>query len=125
MMSFGGHIRKLREGAGLSRAELARKAAVPASTLRNWEGGRGFPGLPVLLRLAAALGVTVERIAEGVDDLAEDEPADSGRDRAGRDGQPREELPVLADAFDHGMSVTAGGLQVPSRRRLSRHTSLL
>jgi len=60
--------------AGRSRAALARKAAVPAGTLRNWEAGRGFPGLPALLRLAAALGVTVEQIAEGVEDPAEEEP---------------------------------------------------
>jgi transcriptional regulator with XRE-family HTH domain len=53
----GEHLRGLREAAGLSRAELARKASVPASTLRNWEGDRGMPGLPAALRLAAALGV--------------------------------------------------------------------
>jgi putative transcriptional regulator len=73
-MSFGQHLRAMREDAGLSRAELARRAAVAASTLRNWEGGRGFPGLPALLRLAGALGVPVERFAEGVEDPAEDEP---------------------------------------------------
>jgi hypothetical protein len=33
-----------------------------------------MPDLPVLLRLAEALGVPVERFAEGVTDLAEDEP---------------------------------------------------
>jgi transcriptional regulator with XRE-family HTH domain len=71
-MSFGDHIRALREAAGLSRANLARKAGVPASTLRNWEGGRGFPGLPACRRLAEAVGVPVERLAEGVDDPAEE-----------------------------------------------------
>ena len=70
-MSFGRHLRALREGAGLSRSELAREAGVPVSTLRNWEGDRGFPGLPALLRLAGALGVPVERFAEGVEDPAE------------------------------------------------------
>jgi transcriptional regulator with XRE-family HTH domain len=65
----------LRERAGLSRAELARRAGVPVSTLRGWEGDRGFPGLPAALRLAAALGVPVERFAAGVEDPAEDEPA--------------------------------------------------
>jgi transcriptional regulator with XRE-family HTH domain len=74
-MSFGQHLRALREGAGLSRAELARRAGVPAGTLRNWEGDKGFPGLPVLVRLAAALGVPVEKLAEGVVDPVEDEPA--------------------------------------------------
>ena len=67
-MSFGGHLRALRGKAGLSRAGLARRAGVPVSTLRNWEGGRGMPGLPALVRLAGALGVPVERFAEGVED---------------------------------------------------------
>jgi transcriptional regulator with XRE-family HTH domain len=51
-MSFGQHLRGLREGTGLSRAELARRAGVPASTLRNWEGDRGMPSIPAGLRLA-------------------------------------------------------------------------
>ena len=63
----------MRERAGLSRAELARRAGVPVSTLRNWENGRGFPGVPALLRLAEALGVPAERLAEGADDPAENE----------------------------------------------------
>jgi transcriptional regulator with XRE-family HTH domain len=67
-MSFGQHLRSLREAAGLSRAELARRAGVPASILRNREGDRGMPGVPALLRLAEALGVPVERLAEGVED---------------------------------------------------------
>jgi hypothetical protein len=51
------------EGAGLSRAGLARRAGVPASTLRNWEGDRGFPGPPAAL--AEALEVPMERLARG------------------------------------------------------------
>ena len=43
-MSYGGHLRTLRGEAGLSRAELARRARVPVGTLRNWENDRGFPG---------------------------------------------------------------------------------
>ena len=46
----------LREEAALSRAELARRVGVPASTLRNWEQDPGLPGLAVSLRLAVALG---------------------------------------------------------------------
>jgi transcriptional regulator with XRE-family HTH domain len=72
-MSFGRHLRALRQEAGLSRAELARRADVPAGTLRNWENDRGFPKLPALLRLAGALGVAVERLADGVEDPAEEE----------------------------------------------------
>jgi transcriptional regulator with XRE-family HTH domain len=57
------------------RAALARRAGVPAGTLRHWEAGRGMPGLPALLRLAGALGVPVERFAEGVEEPEADEPA--------------------------------------------------
>jgi putative transcriptional regulator len=71
-MSFGQHMRALREEAGLSRAERARRAGVPVSTLRNWENDRGFPSLATGLRLAGALGVPVERLAEGVQDPAKD-----------------------------------------------------
>jgi transcriptional regulator with XRE-family HTH domain len=84
-MSFGEHLRGLREAAGLSRADLARKAVVPASTLRHWEGGRGMPGLPALLRLAEALGVRVERFAGGVDDPEPEETPAPKRPR----GRPR------------------------------------
>ena len=86
-MSFGEQLRGLREAAGLSRPEMARRAGVPAGTLRNWEADRGFPNLPALLRLAAALGVPVERFAEGVEDPAGQEagPAE-GRPRRARKG---------------------------------------
>jgi putative transcriptional regulator len=73
-MSFGRHLRALRDEAGLSRAALARRAGVPVSTLRNWEHDRGFPGVAAGVRLAGALGVPVERLAEGVEDPAEDGP---------------------------------------------------
>jgi transcriptional regulator with XRE-family HTH domain len=72
-MRFGQHLRTLRAEAGLSRAELARRASVPAGTLRNWEDDRGFLGGPAFMRLAEALGVTPERLAEGVDDSAGEE----------------------------------------------------
>jgi transcriptional regulator with XRE-family HTH domain len=78
----------LREAASPSRAGLARRAVVPVSSVRNWEGDRGFPGLAACLRLAAALGVPLERFAEGVEDPA-DLDADHGptpmkKGRAGR-----------------------------------------
>jgi transcriptional regulator with XRE-family HTH domain len=83
-------MRSLREGAGLSRAELARKARVPASTLGGWEADRGIPDLPAALRLAGALGVPVERLAEGVEDPAGEEgeagPPRFPRPRSGRGG---------------------------------------
>jgi transcriptional regulator with XRE-family HTH domain len=65
--------------ASLARAELARRAGVPVSTLRNWEHDHGFPRVSALLRLAEALGVPVERITAWVEGPAreEAEPADA------------------------------------------------
>jgi transcriptional regulator with XRE-family HTH domain len=87
-MSFGQHLRALRNEAGLSRAELARRAGVPVSTLRNWENDRGFPSVAAGLRLAGALGVPVGRLAEGVEDQAEDGPGRNG-ERTRRRGRRR------------------------------------
>ena len=58
-------------------AFLARRWGGPVGTLRGWEGDRGFPGLPAALRLAGALGVPVERFAEGVEDPEEEEPGEA------------------------------------------------
>jgi transcriptional regulator with XRE-family HTH domain len=67
-MSFGELLQALRGRAGLSRRELARRAGVAETTLRGWEVDRGMPGMPALLRLAAALGVPVERFADAMED---------------------------------------------------------
>jgi transcriptional regulator with XRE-family HTH domain len=84
-MSFGNHLQALRGEAGLSRLAAARRANVPATTLRHWEANRGFPNLPALLRLARVLGVSLERLAEGVEDPAERE----GRTRPFPKRKPR------------------------------------
>jgi transcriptional regulator with XRE-family HTH domain len=49
----------------MSRSEPARQAGVPVSTVRHWENGRGFPGVAAFLRLAQAMDVPAERLAEG------------------------------------------------------------
>ncbi len=87
-MSFGGHLRALPGNADLSRAELARRAGVPVSTLRHWEHDCGFPGVPAFLRLAQALGVPAERLAEEVDEPAE-EGAEPGEAKARQTGKRR------------------------------------
>jgi DNA-binding XRE family transcriptional regulator len=118
-MSFGGHLRALREGAGLSSAELARRAGVPASTLRNWEADRGMPALPAFLRLAGALGVPVERFAEGVEDPA-GQDADPGPTptRKGRAGRP----PGNSQIGQIGRCPWKGMASTPLPARLYAHT---
>jgi hypothetical protein len=87
-MSFGDHLRGLREAAGLSRAALARRAAVPAGTLRNWEAGRGFPGPRLREPGRGPGGDPGSDSPEGVDDPGEDEAlAAQEESRRGRDGR--------------------------------------
>jgi hypothetical protein len=64
-------LAKMARSAGRERSPLP-PAYIPTDTPRNREADRGFPGLPTLLRLAGALGVPVERLAEGVEDPAGD-----------------------------------------------------
>jgi len=58
-------IRKLREGQGMTQRDLARKAKVTPGYVAQLETGlRKNPSLPVLRRLAKALGVKVTELLE-------------------------------------------------------------
>ncbi|NAZ76816.1 helix-turn-helix domain-containing protein [Kineococcus sp. T13] len=52
----GAAVRARRSAAGLSVAELARRAGVSGPFVSQLEGGRSSVSIPVLYRLAAALG---------------------------------------------------------------------
>ena len=55
---FGKRLRELRERAGMSQAELSRRAEVHAVNISKLESGKYQPTWPVVIRLAAALEVT-------------------------------------------------------------------
>ena len=55
-------LREAREAAGLSQAGLAESAGVSRQLVSAAESGRSVPAVDAALRLAAALGVTVERL---------------------------------------------------------------
>ena len=58
-------IKRLRTERGLTQVELAKKAKVTQTYVAKIEGGdRGNPSLPVLQRLARALGVPVTALLE-------------------------------------------------------------
>jgi hypothetical protein len=52
----GALLRRARTAAGLTQAELARRAGVTQSVVSAYESGRRQPGLPTLLSLVAATG---------------------------------------------------------------------
>jgi len=61
-VTVGGTIRELRRRAHLSQGELARRLGMRQGPLCNLEQGKHFPSAQVLLRLAAILNTTTDRI---------------------------------------------------------------
>jgi ribosome-binding protein aMBF1 (putative translation factor) len=64
---LGRSVRELRQSLGWSQAELARAARMTQSAVARFEAGGTVPTIPVLERLARALGadlkITVSRSA--------------------------------------------------------------
>jgi len=62
MTAKNGHLRALREKAGLTLRELARQIGEHPSNVSYWERTGSIPRSDVLLPMAKALGVTVEEL---------------------------------------------------------------
>jgi transcriptional regulator with XRE-family HTH domain len=60
--TFGQRVGRLRTAADLTQEELAKKAELPVGSLRNYEYDHRRPRADAALRLARALGVTVEEL---------------------------------------------------------------
>jgi transcriptional regulator with XRE-family HTH domain len=63
MERLGEIIKRRRQELGLSQSELAGAAGVHLRQIRRYESGEQQPVLPVAVRLAVALGVTVNELA--------------------------------------------------------------
>ena len=59
-VELGRTARELRERHGLSRLQVARAAGMQPSAVERFEAGHYLPSLPVLERLAKALGVCLD-----------------------------------------------------------------
>jgi transcriptional regulator with XRE-family HTH domain len=84
-------LRTARQNAGLSQAQLARRAGMPRSVVNAYEHGSRDPGTRALLRLLAAAGAELQLQA----------PAPVDVERAGR---------ILAQVLDLAD-------RLPTRRR--------
>lgn len=61
MEAFGRALRRRREGLGLSKKKLARRAGLSDAYVGNLEGGTGKrPGVEAIARLARALNVSTD-----------------------------------------------------------------
>jgi transcriptional regulator with XRE-family HTH domain len=71
---FADRLRRAREAAGISSAELGRRTGLSKQTLSDLEAGKWYPNWLVVQKLAAALGVSCEAF---VDPELAGEPAKS------------------------------------------------
>jgi tellurite methyltransferase len=55
-------IEEARKAKGLTQEQLAKLVGVTQGAVAQWENGQTHPSFPVLPRLAAALGVTVDEL---------------------------------------------------------------
>jgi transcriptional regulator with XRE-family HTH domain len=62
--TLGQRLQRLRAAAGLTQSQVAAAAGVALSSLQNWEIDRREPAFRAACRLARALGVTAEHLAE-------------------------------------------------------------
>lgn len=78
--SFAARLKELREKAGLSQYELAKRAGLSRQAISHIEAGNREPGWNTVLKLAQALGVNVlaftDEPPEGVADQGDDEPGE-------------------------------------------------
>ena len=65
--TLGGRIQWSREEAGLTTAQLARRAGVRTETMHNWECDRAEPRPSKLVTLAGVLGVSPAWLIGGED----------------------------------------------------------
>ena len=56
------NIQHYRIGKGLTQAELAKRVGVTQQAVANWESGGVTPTVDKALKLADALGVSLEKI---------------------------------------------------------------
>lgn len=83
--NLAANLKTLRQRAGLTQAQLAKRSALPRSTLANLETGSGNPTLSVLGALSAALQVGLDELLSAPRGLGVLYPAGSlPKERRGR-----------------------------------------
>jgi transcriptional regulator with XRE-family HTH domain len=60
---MGERLQKLRHDRGLTQAQLAEQAGVPFRSLQSWEYGKRTMLFDAAVKLADALGITLDELA--------------------------------------------------------------
>lgn len=69
----GKRINQIRTALGKTQKQLAKDAGLTQSTIAQFETGERLPSTTALHSIAAALGISMERLLSGGDVLAEDD----------------------------------------------------
>jgi transcriptional regulator with XRE-family HTH domain len=67
LIAFGQNITRTRSEMGLTLDQLAEKADLDPAYLSGIERGVNDPGVDIVFLIAAALGVSASKLAEGID----------------------------------------------------------
>ena len=67
LIAFGQNVARIRNEREFSQDKLAEKADIDRTYVSGIERGVRNPGIKVVIRLARALGVTVDALCKGVD----------------------------------------------------------
>ena len=126
MEEFGKHLKELRLAAKITQSGLAEKLNLHPQTVSKWERGLSEPDIAQLGDLAAALGITLERL------LGKEDPEQSyignfqaeafgkmlSELRVNR-GESQEELAAAMSASPDAISRWERGITCPDLERLS------
>lgn len=67
-MAFQDNVKRLRDEKRYTQAELGELVGVAQQVIADYEGGKYMPSIETGVRLANALGTTVERLVDGGDE---------------------------------------------------------
>lgn len=67
-MAFQDNVKRLRDEKRYTQAELGELVGVAQQVIADYEGGKYRPSIETGVRLANALGTTVERLVDGGDE---------------------------------------------------------
>lgn len=63
------NLREMRQRAGLTQTELAKRMGVRANTVNQWESGIRHPDVMLAPKLADVLGCTLDELLRPIDNI--------------------------------------------------------